>query len=210
MIDFPDRASAEFASLYKRNVTDAHEAWAGIAEAACSAWPEGRVCMTGNGAEIVRSRPLPAEPLTPRNLARWMSPTTRLRDQLETNSFVLEAWERWLAGLPERSDILPWELFFWDTDSGYFAATGEAEFDIVYESFTPYCCRRLLETMLGIDEQYQLEKQPEHYLAMIRRLWPETLAEPINRPYEGVLTPLLRRILPPQTRQRARRFLGIR
>ena len=192
MIDFPDRASAEFASLYKRNVTDAHEAWAGIAEAGCSAWPEGRVCMTGNGAEIVRSRPLPAEPLTARNLARWMSPDNRFRDRLASNSFALKAWGRWLADLPERTDILPWDLFFWDTDCGYFAATGEAEFDIVYESFTPFSCRRLLETMLGVEEQWRLEKQPAHYLAIIRRLWPEALSEPINQPYEGILTPLLR------------------
>ena len=217
MIGFPDQAGSAFASLYRRNVTEAHAVWAGIAEAACAVWPEGRVCMTGNGAEILRSRPLPSEALTPRSLSRWMSPTSRFRDQLESNPFVLEAWERWLEDVPARSEVAPWELFFWDTDSGYFAAAGEAEFDLVYESFTPYGCRRLLETMLGVDEQYQHEKRPGHYLAMIRRLWPETLCEPINVPYEGMLTPLLRavrktpfhRFVPQKARERARRLLGI-
>jgi len=94
---------------------------------------------------------------------------------------------------------------------------GESEWDIVQETFTPYNCRRLLTTMLSVDESHRQQYDPELYRLLMGKLWPEILREPINEPYEGFLTPLLRaarrtevnRLVPAELKRRVRRMIGI-
>ena len=99
--------------------------------------------------------------------------------------------------------------------SGNFAAIGETEYGIATEFFTPLDCRRLLVMMLAVDEKHRDHDRPRLYVEMIRRLWPEVLREPVNKPYEGPLTPMLRafraaglnRLIPPRAKTSLRRLL---
>jgi hypothetical protein len=219
MVKFPDRMDPEFERIYKRNVTEAHEYWGRMAQGLYESYPSGRVSMTGNAAEIARARIRieVGEPLTARRLARLMCTALRFQDRLEANSFVVAAWDRWLSGIGDLKGVHPLDVFYWEQFAGNFAAMGESEWDIVQEEFTPYDCRRLLTAMLSVDEVHRQRDRPKLYVEMIRRLWPEVLCEPVNQPYEGRWTPVLRalrsvrvnRLVPPEARRRVRRVLGI-
>jgi hypothetical protein len=219
LISFPQEMSAEFGAIYRRNVTEAHAFWGRMAEGMYQSWPQGYVSVTGNAAEIlrVRLRLGPGESADGPALARLMALPIRLQDRMEKNPFVVEAWSRWLEGVGDLHGYELLDLFYWESYSGSFAATGQTEYDIVQEAFTPYDCRELLMTMLSVDERYRDHDRPELYVAMIRRLWPEVLREPVNQAYEGPWTPVLRvlrslgmnRLVPAGGRRLARRAIGL-
>ncbi len=57
----------------------------------------------------------------------------------------------------------------------------QLEFDIAWrEIITPYNCRDVLTTMLGVDERYRCAPDYTLFKRLIDRLWPEVLSEPIN------------------------------
>jgi hypothetical protein len=190
-----------------------------MAEGMYTVWPDGYVSMTGNAAEIVRVRirPEPRESVTGAWLARRMTTAIRFGDSLENSPFVVDAWSRWLESVGDLHGVELLDLFYWESYSGSFAATGETEYDIVQESFTPYDCRELLKTMLGVDERYRGHDRPRLYVEMIRRLWPEVMQEPINKPYEGKWTVPFRmlrsvrmnRLVPRAARNWVRRGFGL-
>jgi hypothetical protein len=194
LIALPSTMTPEFERIYCRNVTEAHTFWGRMAEGMYAVWPEGRVSVTGNAAEIVRVRLRlePGQVPSGRSLARLMSLPLRFQDRLEQTPFVVEAWQRWLDDVGDLHGYNLFDIFYWDSYDGSFAATGQTEYDIVHEAFTPLDCRLLLTTMLAVDERYRDHDRPKLYVAMIRRLWPEVLCEPVNQPYEGRWTFLFR------------------
>jgi len=57
----------------------------------------------------------------------------------------------------------------------------QLEFDIAWrESITPYNCRDVLTTLLGVDERHRRAPDYALFRRLIERLWPEVLQEPIN------------------------------
>jgi hypothetical protein len=218
MLPVPETLDPEFGRIYFRNVTDAHEYWGRLAQGMYGSYPDERVCLTANAFEITRTRIRldGGEPVTARALARWHWLAEDLQERLESNAYVVAAWEEWLAGVGELLDVHVLDLFYWEHYSGNFAAIGEAEHDIITDFFTPPDCRRLLTTMLAVDERYRDHDDPRLYVEMVRRLWPEALREPVNEPYEGPLGPVLRairtvgvnRLVPKSAKAYLRRFLG--
>ncbi len=219
LISFPDRMDPEFARIYNRNMTEAHDYWGRMCQSLYEVYPEERVCANGDSAEIarVRLRLPPGEAVTARALAALTSTGKNYQDELRANPFVVRACAEWLAGVGEVHDLHVLDLFYWEQYSGNFSAIGETEDGIVMEFFTPYNCRRLLTTMLAVDEKYRDHDRPQLYVEAIRRLWPEVLREPVNVPYEGPLTPLLRltrrsglrRLVPQRVRSGVRALLGL-
>lgn len=123
----------------------------------------------------------------------------------------------WCASQPAPlAEVLGLELFEWEHWAGNFAAMGQSEWDIVQEAFTPYNCRRLLETMLSVDPRHRHHEKPRLCRRLIRRLWPETLSEPINAPPGGPIAPVLAvalalgisRLLPETWKRSAKRGLS--
>ena len=73
------------------------------------------------------------------------------------------------------------DLLEWEQDHGNWVAMTQLEFDIAWrEIFTPYNCRQVLATLLGVDERFR--KAPDYLLFQraILKAWPELLSEPIN------------------------------
>ncbi len=56
----------------------------------------------------------------------------------------------------------------------------QLEWDIVQETFTPYNCRLLMETMLGVNIKYRVIPSNIMYREIIKSLWEELLEIPIN------------------------------
>jgi len=179
-IKYAARMDDEFKRIYKRNVTTAHDWWGNMAQALYNVYPQDRVCVKGNAAEItrVRFRVRNGEGITAKSLARIT--TFQFSDDMANNPFVVKSWDNWLSQLGEIYNVHILDLFYWEHWAGNFAAMTQSEWDIVQEVFTPYNCRQLLMNMLGVEEKYRDHDEPILYKELICKLWPEVLDEPVN------------------------------
>lgn len=220
LVPVPPQMDAGLEQLYNRSYSLAH-AYTGLyLQALWNEVPAGRLRVTGNAAEITRARfrlPKGATVVTPRYLARSsMSTGGHCADQMERIPFVLRAWERWLAGVGNSYDVHLLDLFYWEHWAGNFAAMDQAQEDMALDALTPINCRLLLTRMLAAPEECRDHDHPRLYEEMIRRLWPETLAEPVNpsppRSLAMELRPLageLRLVLGSAARRASRRVRSV-
>jgi hypothetical protein len=183
VVPVPPQMNADLAQLYNRSYTLAHAYTGRFLQALWNEVPAGKLKVTGNAAEITRARfrlPKGETIVTSRSLARFA-----LKDfahPLERIPFVLRAWERWLAGVGDTHDVHVLDLFFWEDKAGNFAAIDQTEEDMALDTLTPFNCRLLLTRMLAVPEVFRQWRHPRLYAEMMRRLWPETLAVPVNPP----------------------------
>ena len=187
VINQPDHMDEAFENIYKKNVSMAHDLWGLMAQALYNDYPQHRVCIKGNAAEIARVRfRLPeGEKLTAKKLAHFSS--FAYPNEMGKNPYVIRAWERWLSALGEMYNIHILDLFYWEHWAGNFAAMAQTEWDIVQEVFTPYNCRQLLTTMLSVDEKFRDHDKPLLYKEIIVSLWPDLLNEPVNPPAKSMV-----------------------
>lgn len=169
----------EFSLQYKRNVYLAHDHYGHDAEAILRHFGRTKVTLTGSGAEVGRCafrRRLPHADrvrFTPALLA-WL-------EYGSTHPFLVGHFREWLADAGQQDYVKLLDLFEWEQDYGNWLAMTQLEFDIAWRDiFTPYNCRELLATLLGVDERYR--RAPDYLLfrRAIQQAWPELLTEPIN------------------------------
>lgn len=174
----PASMSPAFALHFKSNVHQAHDHYGHDAEALVSRYGRTYAAVTGSGAEIARcpfrgKMPYvdPAH-LTPETLA-WL-------EYGSLHPFLVAHFADWLRGA--RQPHVPLlDLFEWEHSYGSWAAMVQLEFDVAWrEIFTPYNCRAVLGTMLGVPERYRASRNSQLCHAFIARAWPELLSEPIN------------------------------
>jgi hypothetical protein len=171
--------TAEFSLQYKRNVYLAHDHYGHDAEAILRHFGRTKVALTGSGAEVGRCafrRKLPHADhvrFTPALLA-WL-------EYGSTHPFLVGHFREWLADAGQQNYVKLLDLFEWEQDYGNWLAMTQLEFDIAWRDiFTPYNCRALLTTLLGVDERYR--RAPDYLLfrRAIQKAWPALLSEPIN------------------------------
>lgn len=96
---------------------------------------------------------------------------------------AIREFEKWIqeAQDPCRESMLNiLSLFHWEQKGGRWASAAFGEYDIAYESFTPYNNRLLNTILLGISERYRRNGMWRVGLQQIQYMWPEVLSEPIN------------------------------
>lgn len=95
-----------------------------------------------------------------------------------------EEFDDWLKGAGEISDmgmnIL--DAFYWENRNANWSAMSYSEYDIAFESLSPFNCRELIATMLGTERSDRLPPRYSLHEALIRQMWPELLEFPINPP----------------------------
>jgi len=182
----------EFAKIYRRNVIMAHEQYCPFAQALLDQTPSKGVCIKGDVGEIARcnfrlGRSSDGD-VTAHELA--------MLGGRPTHPFVINAFEGWLSGARGHSYNVPLlDLFCWEQDAGRLHEMIEAECDIARDSFAPLNCRSLLTTMLSVPERYRQRPTFDLFRMLIERLWPDTLAEPINGVLEAGTEAAIRRTL---------------
>lgn len=169
----------EFSLQFKRNVYLAHDHYGHDAEAILGQFGRTKAVLVGSGAEVGRCAfrgKLPHADhvrFTPELLA-WL-------EYGSTHPFLVEHFREWLADVSQQNHIKLLDLLEWEQDYGNWLAMTQLEFDIAWRDiFTPYNCRELLATLLGVEERYR--KAPDYLLFQraIQKAWPELLSEPIN------------------------------
>jgi hypothetical protein len=83
------------------------------------------------------------EYLTPESLANIA--------RYQGHPMAIEAFSKWLAGVPGDSGINTLDLFYWEHRAGNWASMMCTAFDTLVEPIAPYNCRELLETALGVE-----------------------------------------------------------
>jgi hypothetical protein len=171
----PEAMDPAFAVLFRQNVTPAHKSYGALAQALYEGGQSFGLRVSGGGSETVRQQLRPAgyeyEKVTPDTLSRF----AKAREE-----FAIAAFSQWLSGVPAdlKFDLL--DLFFWEQKCGQWLAVGQVELDLGGESFTPYNCRTLLETLLSTHRDYRLGPDYELYRVMLTELSAAVLVEPIN------------------------------
>jgi hypothetical protein len=200
VIRCPSRMGREFAQIYRRNVTTAHEAYGPIAQGLYDYYPKNRVSMKGCAAPITgshyrrrlrRQRPDAAEggEVDPLALAQVA--------KMPEEDFALEAFDRWLSDVNETKveGFDPLTLFLWEDREGNWQAMTQLEGDISREIFVPFNCRLLLVNMLSVPEPYRTKPDFVLHKKMMLHLWPELLSEPFNPPVKPSLMLIARGFL---------------
>src|SRR4030042_5382857 len=72
------------------------------------------------------------------------------------------------------------DLLYWEQGMSNWGAHYAAEQDIAIEDFSPFNNRLLFTTLLSLPREYRSGPHFPIYTKLIERMWPETLAEPIN------------------------------
>lgn len=169
----------EFSLAFKRNVYLAHDHYGHDAEAILNHFGRTKAALTGSGAEVGRCafrRKLPHAdhvPFTPELLA-WL-------EYGSTHLFLVEHFREWLVDVGQQNHVKLLDLLEWEQDYGNWLAMTQLEFDIAWrEIFTPYNCRQLFVTLLGVDERYRRDPDYHLFQRAIQKAWPELLSEPIN------------------------------
>lgn len=181
VIDCNVGVDPDFEAIYQRNVVTAHPEWAVIVDALRRQYPPRHLVLNGNCAEIARCyyRHTPRGAVSKgREVdAGYLA----YLENMEGNNLALEEFHAWLQGAPtpeERGRIELLDLFYWEQRMGRWQAMSQLEWDLAQETLSPYNNRELLTLLLGVDPARR--DRPDLFMAMIRKLWPELLAEPIN------------------------------
>lgn len=72
------------------------------------------------------------------------------------------------------------DLLYWEQGMSNWGAQYAAEQDIAIDDFSPFNNRLLFTTLLSLPREYRSGPRFPIYAKLIEKMWPETLAEPIN------------------------------
>jgi hypothetical protein len=169
----------EFITVFKKNVQMSHDVYAPDAQAILNFYSQEKVAVTGSVCEIGRCsfrsslKKSNKEEVTAADLAKlqWMG----------SNPFAVRHFHEWLEKLGEIYNVHILDLFEWEQGHGNWLAMCQLEFDSAWKDiFTPFNCRRLLITMLSVDEKFRKPPKSLLYKNLIETMWPEVLGIPIN------------------------------
>ena len=95
--------------------------------------------------------------------------------------FIRDHLTRWFNALQSSNHGVDlFDLFYWEHRVGGFMAHSQLEQSIAYESFMPFNHRRMLSLLLSAPTKSRVAPHYRLYKALLKRMWPETLAQPIN------------------------------
>ena len=193
LIPYPKQVNAEYKHVYQTSIDAATTAYCADAQAMHDCYPNNRVCITGDVAEIFKCYYRLAKPkgtdVSADDLAQLCG--------IGIHPFLIEAFERWLSTAEPRNVHLL-DLFCWEQIAGRKQALIRAQYDVAHESFSPFNCRSLLVTMLSVDEEYRRPPEYKILTELMKQVWPEVLSVPINPPekirMKNLLIPMLQKL----------------
>lgn len=169
------KPTGRFWRLYRANSPRGNREYAANAEAIRPFLGPARAGVFGNVAEVLKIfygkklKGRSPDGAGPSDLARMTGHGE--------HPYALAAFAAWLEGAMDRGNVGLLDLFYWEQRLGSWLAGWLSEYDLVWREWvSPFNCRRLLVTALGVDEAF---RRPPDYLfhgALIERLWPDLLA----------------------------------
>jgi len=176
--------SPGFSELFKENIFLAHDHYGPDAEAILNSYNRRKAVITGSGAEVGRCPYRQKLLEVTGNSSSELEITAEILAALDNKAgseYAITHFREWLADAQVRHSVHILDLFSWENGHGNWLAMTQLEFDIAWrEILTPYNCRSVLTTMLAVDETYRCYPEYRLAIALIGKMWPEALSEPIN------------------------------
>ncbi|WP_277487276.1 hypothetical protein [Catalinimonas alkaloidigena] len=183
LIDCNKRVAPAFSQIYFNNVSFAHEDWCKIAYGMSLAYPQNKICIKGNCAEISRNFYDPKGLQPPINQVEQILELISGWQELDFIKSNLNDWFLNAMQAVKDTNIYILDLFYWEHKMGSWQAQSQLEWDIVQEAFSPFNHRELIEIMLGVAPKYRKKGDNNKLLTkVVRKNWPMLLKYPINPP----------------------------
>jgi hypothetical protein len=180
IIRHSEMIDSEFERILKRNVTNARSTKVTnaftIYNHFLSANKE-RVVVHGVPGEIARNffyKPV----MIPLDVKFLLYQSGMGQSRIARTTF--DSWLSEVKKIPENKGVKILDLFYWEQRIGGWASMSYNEYDIAFESFTPFSCRKLLTSMLGVESHHRIAPHFTLQRGIIHRLWPELLQFEIN------------------------------
>ncbi len=176
-----DELDHNFERIFRKNVTTARLKKGINAYAMYNHFATyGKECVVvhGNAGEISRSfYYLPG-------IVPVSGETLSVMTGMSKSKLAREQFDMWLdeSGYAFKRGIRELDLFYWEQRIANWAAMSYSEYDISFESFSPFSCRKLLILLLSTDEKYRIPPGYKLHYNLISRMWPEVLKYPVNPP----------------------------
>ena len=135
----------------------------------------GKLNISGNGNPLIKIGLPRINEISAYSLAQLIG--------FHNQEYAIKNIRKWLnQTLPyaKNNNIHIVTLFYWEMRFGNWAPMYNAELDLSIEEFAPFNCRRLINSILSLDDKYRMPSNMLLYQEMIRTLWPEVLTEPVN------------------------------
>lgn len=176
-----DEIDEEFFNVYTKNTDISHFSdWGEIANGMFHKYPQDRVAVRGNCAEIGRCC-LYRQGFHPK--IKSISQLLTLSSGWHKIDFIKNELERWLEEMMDINEVYDYDildLFYWEHRMGSWQAQSQLEWDIVQEPFSPFNNRELIECMLAVDTKFRSAPHNILFEKVIENMWKDVLAEPIN------------------------------
>lgn len=180
VLDCNVAATPDFLDICRSNIDLPHKDWGEIAYGLALFFPQDRVSVKGNCAEIARSYLYKYGDHPEKASAKDLMQYGTTWDGV---AFIEEALDAWLLDAKPAADnagLYLLDLFYWEQKMGTWQAQSQLEWDIAQEAFTPFNYRPLLECLLSCPPQYRIADDYVLFREIIKRLWPELLDWPFN------------------------------
>lgn len=178
----------EFKKYFELNNTWPRERHGHIAYSFMNYFGPDRVVLNSNISEYYGIWYwLPQKKINGRNLAML---------RMISHKKIIEELDKWLFDARpacEQANMNILVLFDLELRSRW-VSQALAEYDIAFETFNPYNNRNLFYLELSVDEKIREGRNPYLPKAIIKKMWPDVLSEPIN-PEKGTLKKIKKLIL---------------
>ncbi len=180
IIQHSEMIDTDFERIFKRNVTNARSVKMTNAFTVYNHFmsiKKERVVVHGVPGEIARNffyKP----PMVPLDVQFLLDQSGMSQSRIAKATF--ESWLHDVKKIPENQRVKILDLFYWEQRIGSWASMSYNEYDIAFESFTPFSCRKLLTLMLGVENQHRIAPNFTLQRGIIHHLWPELLQFEIN------------------------------
>ncbi|HZG17385.1 MAG TPA: hypothetical protein VE710_20590 [Candidatus Bathyarchaeia archaeon] len=178
VLDCNEEMDEEFAKVLENNVTMARSLPKTRIIYRHFKSSQGKLNICGNASEIAR-KCIYTHYYKKKITASFLAQISFLKGC----SYAISHYDKWLQEVRHfepQYGINLYDLHYWEQRIGTWGAMYPAEQDIAIEEFWPYNNRKLLTTIMSVEEKY---RKPPHYILfreLIKEMWDDTLSEPIN------------------------------
>jgi hypothetical protein len=170
--------TADFEYLYKHNLEKSYQSYGNIVFGRFQNLDQNKVVVKSVVNEIVRCFYYRTG-VYPFNVDADLLCAI---SKLGTHPFVKKYFSEWMADAAPavQNGYKLLDLFYWENRNANWQAMSQLEFDLAQEEFTPFACRSLLATMLGVDHKYRCMPKNIFQREMVKASWPELDTIPYN------------------------------
>lgn len=174
----PTEVTADFERIYQINNQGYKTDWMNIVQGRFENIPSDTVIIKGSAASIMRCSYWPDGVYPFRVTLRTLIGVSGLGK----SPLVVKYFRRWMeeALVCEKYGYKLLDVFAWENEAGNWQGMSHSIFDLAHDEYCPFCNRKLIEIMLGVNPGYRCLPDVILEQKMIQTLWSELSCFPFH------------------------------